>query len=165
MTSPVPLPELKERDKLSLPLFFAYVLLAAVLAAIAICALSAQIIRGVDDLLPHLAPRLGLDESLAGELTAIFAQLDHASLSVHHEVPSLLSFVFALCIGLFLRAGRKAVRFPFALTVVLAVLVGLIFITVSLALSVWMTDVNDIRFGDIVLSLTKMIRAGVLGSL
>lgn len=165
MTVPDPKTYIKDNDKLSLPLFFAYVLLVSVLATITLCALSAMTIRGIDDVLSAFGTKFGLDAETADMLSVVFAQLDHAELSVHHEVPAILSLLFSLCIGQMLRAGKKAVRFPFALTIIGAVLVGLIFAAVSLTLSVWMTDVNDIRFGDIVRSLLDMIRAGVLDSL
>ena len=71
----------------------------------------------------------------------------------------------ALIIAGITRDEIDAVAVTYAPGLIGAVLVGLIFAAVSLTLSVWMTDVNDIRFGDIVRSLLDMIRAGVLDSL
>lgn len=165
MNAPVPIPDSVPQRKISPLLFFAYVLLISILLTIAACALSATIIRSIDDILPDIAPVLGIDSGTAAVLADIFSQLDDANLSVHHEVPAVLSFLFTLGIGLMIRAGYRSERCPFALVVILASVTGLLFALFSLILSVWMTDVNDIRFGDVVLSLAKMIRAGVLDSL
>ncbi len=159
MNSDVPLPETKNRKDIKL--FLAYVLLAAVIATIVICALSAVAIRSIDDLIPKAAPLLDLDEETAEMLSAIFAQLDHAELSVHHEIPAILSLIFSFGIGMILRAGLKIRRIPFALFVTAAVLIGLILVVFSLAVSIWMTDVNDIRFGDVMLSLSELLSSGI----
>lgn len=155
MTPPQP------HRKHSLPLFAAYVILAAVLASITICALSAQIIRSIDNILPSIAPSLGIDGETASFLADVLSQLDDANLSVHHEAPALLSFLFSLAIGLILRAGKRS-RCPLPLLIIAAVVIGLILFALSLGVSVWLTDVNDIRFGDFLLSLTKTVRAGAL---
>ena len=159
MNSDIPLPETKNRKDIKL--FLAYVLLAAVIATIVICALSAVAIRSIDDLIPKAAPLLDLDEETAEMLSAIFAQLDHAELSVHHEIPAILSLLFSFGIGMILRAGLKIRRIPFALFVTAAVLIGLILAVFSLAVSIWMTDVNDIRFGDVMLSLSELLSSGI----
>lgn len=159
MNSDIPLPETKNRKDIKL--FLAYVLLAAVIATIVICALSAVAIRSIDDLIPKAAPLLDLDEETAEMLSAIFAQLDHAELSVHHEIPAILSLIFSFGIGMILRAGLKIRRIPFALFVTAAVLIGLILAVFSLAVSIWMTDVNDIRFGDVMLSLSELLSSGI----
>lgn len=161
----VPLQELKKREKISFKLFLTYVILVASLLTIAACALSATVIRGIDDVIPHAAPVLGLDDETAGTLSEIFAQLDHAELSVHHEVPALLSLVFSFGVGMILRAGKSVQRVPFVLFVIAALIIGLILALFSLGVSVWMTDVNDIRFGDIVVSLSEMIGAGIFNNL
>lgn len=159
MNSDIPLPETKNRKDIKL--FLAYVLLAAVIATIVICALSAVAIRSIDDLIPKAAPLLDLDEETAEMLSAIFAQLDHAELSVHHEIPAIFSLIFSFGIGMILRAGLKIRRIPFALFVTAAVLIGLILAVFSLAVSIWMTDVNDIRFGDVMLSLSELLSSGI----
>jgi hypothetical protein len=159
MNSDIPLPETKNRKDIKL--FLAYVLLASVIATIVICALSAVAIRSIDDLIPKAAPLLDLDEETAETLSAIFAQLDHAELSVHHEIPAILSLIFSFGIGMILRAGLKIRRIPFALFVTAAVLIGLILAVFSLAVSIWMTDVNDIRFGDVMLSLSELLSSGI----
>jgi hypothetical protein len=60
-----------------------------------------------------------------------------------------------------LRAGLKIRRIPFALFVTAAVLIGLILAVFSLAVSIWMTDVNDIRFGDVMLSPSELLSSGI----
>lgn len=162
---PDPSPVLEKREKISPKLFAAYVLLIAALLTIALCALSAMTIRGIDDIIPSAAPLLELDADTAETLAQIFSQLDHAELSVHHEVPAILALLFTTCIGLFLRAGKNLRKIHYAWVIIIAAMVGLIFAVFSLGVSVWMTDVNDIRFGDIVLSLSKLLKSNILNQL
>ena len=165
MNSPVPLSDLEKRNKTGPKLFFAYIILVSTLLTIALCALSAMVIRGIDDIILLAAPALGLDPETAGMLTAIFSQLDYAELSVHHEIPALLAFVFTTFIGFILRAGKSSRKIPFVWFILIAAAVGLILMLFSLGVSVWMTDVNDIRFGDVVVSLVGLIKSGVLNNL
>lgn len=153
-----PLPDICTKKKTDTWLFLAYVLLAAVLSTIALCALSAMVIRGIDDVIPHAASVMELDADTALTLESIFAQLDHAELSVHHEVPAFLSLLFSLCTGLMLRTKKGSRTFPLIVTA--AFLFGIVFALFSLTASVWMTDVNDIRFGDAAVSLAEMLRNG-----
>lgn len=169
MNPPVPPPDqsldLDKREKISLKLFAAYVLLVTALLTIALCALSAMTIRGIDDVIAHLSPAFGLDSETAEMLAAIFSQLDHAELSVHHEIPALLALVFTTVIGLILRAGKSVRKIHFAWFILIAAVVGVIFAVFSLGASIWMTDVNDIRFGDVVLSLSELLKSDIFSLL
>jgi|GEM_PF-1561928 len=169
MNPPVPPPDqslnLEKREKISLKLFAAYVLLVTALLTIALCALSAMTIRGIDDMIAHFSPSLGLDSETAEMLSDIFSQLDHAELSVHHEVPAVLALIFTTFIGLFLRAGKNLRKIHYVWVVIIAAVVGLIFTLFSLGVSVWMTDVNDIRFGDVVLSLSELLKSDIFNQL
>lgn len=143
--SSIPIP----KKTMSRKLFFVYVLLAALLLTILCGSLTATVIRGVDDILARLAEE---DRSLTMFVT-VFSALDSAELEVHGLIPGLLAFVFSLGVGMILRTGHKKGGVRFVLSIVLAVVVGLILFTVSLAVSILLTEVNDIRFADILFSL------------
>lgn len=143
----IPIPE----RTMSRKLFFAYVTLIALLFTILTGSLTATVIRSIDDL-------LAADPSLS-EFAAIFSALDSAELEVHGLIPGLLAFLFTLGVGVILRSGRKNGGVRFVVSIVLAVPVGLILFAVSLTVSVLLTEVNDIRFGTILLSLYNNLDA------
>lgn len=134
---------------MSRKLFVVYVLLAALLLTILCGSLTATVIRSVDDILARFAEE---DRSLTMFVT-VFSALDSAELEVHGLIPGLLAFVFSLGVGMILRTGRKKGGARFVLSIVLAVAAGLILFAVSLAVSILLTEVNDIRFADLLLSL------------
>ncbi len=122
----------------------AYLILAAVLMTLAVCALSAVLIRSMDSFLLYAG-----QEDFAG----IFAQLEDAELTPHGTIPFLLALLFLTIIGLLIRKIG-------GWSVIPAILLGILLITASLAAAVWFTDVNGIRFGTVMLSLLDMIQAG-----
>lgn len=127
----------------SRPLFFAYVALTTVLCTVLITFLSATVIRSVDDLLEHLELM---------EFATIFSALDTAEQEVHGTIPTILAFLFILAVAATVRKGRKCGK-SWRFCLVFAVPAGLILLLVSLLVSVWLTEVNDIRFGTLLLSL------------
>lgn len=145
--SSIPIPQ----KTMSRKLFFVYILLAAILLTIFTGSLTAMVIRSIDDLLARLAED---DRSLSMFVT-VFAALDSAKLEVHGLIPGLLAFLFSFGVGMILRTGRKKGGARFVLSIVLAVPVGLILFAVSLAVSILLTEVNDIRFADILFSLAE----------
>jgi len=149
--SSVPIP----RRTMSRKLFFVYVLLAALLLTILSSSLSATFIRGIDDILVRLAEE---DRSLR-MFAEVFASLDRAVLEVHALIPGILAFVFSLGVGMILRTGRKHGGVRFVVSIVLAVPVGILLFAVSLAVSVLLTEVNDIRFADLAFSLAENLDA------
>ncbi len=149
--SSVPIP----RRTMSRKLFFVYVLLAALLLTILISSLSATFIRGIDDILAKLAEE---DRSLS-MFADVFAALDRAILEVHALIPGILALVFSFGVGMILRNGRKHGGLRFVVSIVLAVPVGLLLFAVSLAVSILLTEVNDIRFADLAFSLAENLDA------
>ena len=145
--SSIPLPDKKPGSRL----FFAYVLLAAVLLTILCSSLTAVAIRGIDDILSILAE----DDPGLSDFAFVFSSLDKAVLEVHALIPALLAFVFTLGVGFLLRSGHRKGGARFVISIVLSVPVGLILFTVSLLVSILLTEVNDIRFADLLLSLSK----------
>jgi len=152
MTDPsVPIP----RRTISRKLFFVYVLLAAILLTILCGSLTATVIRSIDDILAKLA-----EEDLSLSMFAeVFAALDHAVLEVHALIPGILALFFSFGVGMILRTGRKHGGARFVVSIVLAVLVGLLLFAVSLAVSILLTEVNDIRFADLAFSLADNLDA------
>ncbi len=128
---------------LSRPLFFSYVTLAALLFAVLTGALTAVIIRSVDDLLAALE---------LTDFAVIFSALDTADLDVHGIIPTILAFLFTLSLAATVRKGRKSGK-SLAFCLVFAIPAGVLLLLVSLAVSVWLTEVNDIRFGTVLLSM------------
>lgn len=124
--------------------FCAYLVLAAILLTLAVCALSAIFIRTIDSLLAYAGEE---------EFAEIFSQLERADLDPHGLIPFLLALVFLLVIGLLIRKIGRWAAIP-------AVLLGIVLFVLSFAAAVWFTDVNGIRFGTVMLSLIDMIRAG-----
>ena len=125
--------------------FLAYLVLGAILMALSVCALASVLIRSVDSLL--LA---------AGEpdFAEIFAQLETADLDTHGVIPFVLALLFLLAIGLLFRKIRWW-------TVIPAIPLGIVLFALSLAASVWFTDVNGIRVGTVVRSLADLLEAGI----
>ncbi len=143
--SSLPIP----KKVMSRKLFIVYVVLAALLLTILCGSLTATVIRGVDDILEKLAEE---NRSLSMFAT-VFSALDSAVLEVHSLVPGLLAFLFAFGVGCLLRTGHKKGGFRFVLSIVFAVIVGVILFAVSLVVSILLTEVNDIRFADLLISL------------
>lgn len=143
----IPIPE----KSMSRKLFFAYVTLIALLFAVLTGFLTATVIRGIDDLLASID---GM-----GSFATVFSSLDTAVLEVHGLIPAILAFLFTFGVALIVRKGRKKGGARFVVSIILAVPVGLILFAVSLAVSVLLTEVNDIRFGAILVSLYKNLDA------
>ena len=122
----------------------AYTVLAAILMTLAVCALSAVLIRSVDSFL------LAAGQT---EFAEIFAQLEDADLDAHGAIPFLLALLLLAVIALLIRKIGGWAAIP-------AILLGALLFVLALAASVWFTDVNGIRFGTVVLSLLDLIEAG-----
>ena len=137
------------KQVMSRKLFLVYVVLAALLLTILCGSLTATVIRSVDNILARLAED---DRSLSTFVT-VFSALDSAVLEVHSLIPGLLAFIFSLGVGMIVRIGRKKGGVRFAVCLILAVIAGILLFIVSLAVSILLTEVNDIRFADLLLSL------------
>ncbi|MBR5313085.1 MAG: hypothetical protein IKU40_09405 [Clostridia bacterium] len=137
------------KKSMSRKLFFVYVLLTALLLTILCGSFTATVIRSVDNILARLAED---DRSLSTFVT-VFSALDSAVLEVHSLIPGLLAFIFSLGVGMIVRIGRKKGGVRFAVCLILAVIAGILLFIVSLAVSILLTEVNDIRFADLLLSL------------
>jgi len=123
----------------------AYTVLAAILMTLAVCALSAILIRSVDSFLMYAGQT---------DLAEIFAQLEDAELDAHGEIPFVLWMLFLLSMGLLSRKIGAWTWIP-------ALILGLMIAVLSLAAALWFTDVNSIRFGTVVLSLMNLLDAGI----
>ena len=147
--SSIPIPQ----KTISWKLLLLYVLLATLLLTILCTSLTAVMFRSVDNILARLAE----DDRSLEDFVEVFASLDRAVLEVHALIPGLLAFLFSLGIGTILRMGKKKGGIRFVLSILFAVPVGLILFAVSLVVSLLLTEVNDIRFWDLLISLSQNI--------
>lgn len=147
--SSIPIPQ----KNISWKLLLLYVLLATLLLTILCTSLTAVMFRSVDNILARLAE----DDRSLEDFVEVFASLDRAVLEVHALIPGLLAFLFSLGIGTILRMGKKKGGIRFVLSILFAVPVGLILFAVSLVVSLLLTEVNDIRFWDLLISLSQNI--------
>ena len=147
--SSIPIPQ----KTISWKLLLLYVLLATLLLTILCTSLTAVMFRSVDNILARLAE----DDRSLEDFVEVFTSLDRAVLEVHALIPGLLAFLFSLGIGTILRMGKKKGGIRFVLSILFAVPVGLILFAVSLVVSLLLTEVNDIRFWDLLISLSQNI--------
>ena len=147
--SSIPIPQ----KTISWKLLLLYVLLATLLLTILCTSLTAVMFRSVDNILARLAE----DDRSLEDFVEVFASLDRAVLEVHALIPGLLAFLFSLGLGTIIRMGKKKGGIRFVLSILFAVPVGLILFAVSLAVSLLLTEVNDIRFLDLLISLSQNI--------
>lgn len=147
--SSIPIPQ----KTISWKLLLLYVLLATLLLTILCTSLTAVMFRSVDNILARLAE----DDRSLEDFVEVFASLDRAVLEVHALIPGLLAFLFSLGIGTIIRMGKKKGGIRFVLSILFAVPVGLILFAVSLVVSLLLTEVNDIRFWDLLISLSQNI--------
>lgn len=122
-----------------------YTVLAALLMTLAVCALSSILIRSVDSFL------LAAGQT---EFADIFAQLGDADLDAHWLIPFVFWLAFVLSMGLLSRKIGAWAILP-------GILLGLIVLFLSAGAALWFTDVNGIRFGTVVLSLGRLLEAGI----
>ena len=137
------------KQVISRKLFLVYVVLAALLLTILCGSLTATVIRNVDNIFARLAEN---DRSLSSFVT-VFSALDSAVLEVHSLIPGLLALIFSLGVGTIVRMGRKRGGVRFVLCIIAAAAAGILLFAVSLAVSLLLTEVNDIRFADLLISL------------
>lgn len=145
-------------------------LTAAFAATVLICLFSQYLIRSVDDVFRLLADKtswlsavldsgknsvLGVPRSDWAAFASVFSSLDRAALAIHALPAFAVLLPGALLTGLLIRNLRKSSIPLRALRVCLAILIALIFLLTALAAALFMTDVNGIRLGRVVLSLIQ----------
>ena len=98
------------------------------------------------------------------ELVRIFSDLKTAVIRPHPLIPFFICFSGLALIHAGIRFPKTAPRRSFLNFVagLLMFLLGAAALLFSLAFTLWMTGVNDIRFGDVLLSLLRQSESGAL---
>ncbi len=133
-------------------------LAAPILAEALCCTASALLLRRLGTVLQRTVP------AFPKALGPVLAALDAAHLRYAPVVPFLLCFAGAAALQPLLASaglsrGRRIAR------IVLAVLLGILVWLAALALTLWLTEVNGIRFGDVLRTLYRLWRSGGLRAL
>ena len=141
------------------------VLFLAVLGEGIAAGLTVLLLKRLDAVLLFLGSRIAPDEPIVGTLSRIFSALRTASVRPQillPLLPALAASAVLLCgTGFLPGPGRK----PGGIRTALSLLLWLLFSLAAFALTLWLADVNGIRFGDVVLSLLRTVRSGALDSL
>ena len=128
-------------------------------------------LRSLGSILASLAPTLGLDEGTAEMLAEIFGQLREASLNLPLEIVGLVCFLFC-GLAILLLAGRHAPETPAEELgaprkkktgkIILVCVLGVILFLPLTLVTIWFTEVNDIRFDRVMATLVPLLNSGLL---
>lgn len=128
-------------------------------------------LRSLGKILGSLAPTLGLDEGTTETVTEIFGQLREASLNLPLEIVGLVCFLFCGLAILFL-TGRhvpetpaeemKTPRKKKTGKIILVCVAGVILFLPLTLVTIWFTEVNDIRFDRVMAALVPLLNSGIL---
>lgn len=138
-------------------------LIPGVIATVLIGIAVAAFLRSIGDLLTLLGPVFGLKEKDVATYAAIFNQLKTAPLNL----PLVLTGVFCLPLGaLSARILRGPVIAPAkpahkAGRIVAVAALWVILALPLFAVTLWFTEVNDVRFGRVLLVLINALQNGV----
>ncbi len=122
---------------------------------------SVWFLRNLGGIIGSLAPTLGLDADTALTLSEIFDQLRSASLNPPLGIVGLISSLFCGFAVLFL-SGKHAPNAKKVGRIVMVCVLGVILFLLLTALTIWFTEVNDIRFSRVMVRLVSLLKAGVL---
>lgn len=139
--------------------FFATLLLSGAILTILLGLASVWFIRNLGMLLGAIGPSFGLDTGTTVMLSAIFGQLKTASLDLPLEIMGLFCYLYcgiAICFT-HATSGPIAVKRCIGMVVV-----GLVLFVPLTAVTIWFTDVNDIRLDRVITSLRPLLDAGIL---
>lgn len=131
---------------------FGLILVVAAILSILLCFSAGLLIRNIGDLVTILGPGLGLSKRDIQQFSSIFGQLANASF--HFPViPSLLLSAASACLISAIRIRKKAVR------ITLQILLSLLLIILLFVITLLLTNVNTIRFINVLLSLLTVLTA------
>lgn len=137
--------------------FFATLLLSGAILTILLGLVSVWFLRNLGGILGALSPSFGLPTDTAETLSAIFDQLKTASLDLPLEIMGLFCFLYCGLSIVFIHAGGSLWKRRIGVT-----LVGILLFLPLAIVTVWFTDVNDIRFDHVITSLRPLLDSGVL---
>ena len=113
-----------------------------------------------------LAPILGLNADTAQTLSEIFGQLRSASLSLPLEILGVLCLLFcgfAIIVLHFPNIDAKEYSKAKKVgKIVLVCVLGVILFLLLTAVTIWLTEVNDIRFDRVMVRLVSLLKSGIL---
>lgn len=132
---------------------------------------SVWFLRNLGGIIGSLAPKLGLDADTAQTLSEIFDQLRSASLNPPLGIVGLMCSLFCGFAVLFL-SGKHSPRTTAGETnspkarkagkIVTVCVLGVILFLLLTAVTIWFTEVNDIRFSRVMVRLVSLLKTGVL---
>ena len=138
------------------------ILLTAALGQGIAALLSLLLLKRLDAVLLLIGRAAAPGEPIVETLARVFSSLRHAAV-VPRSFPAVLLFLTAAAL-LFAGDGRRVDPVRGWGRRLLRVLSVLLFLAAFL-LTLWRTDVNGIRFGDVLLSLIRTVRSGALDAL
>lgn len=137
--------------------FFATLLLSGAILTILLGLASVWFLRNLGGILGTLGPSLGLPTDTADTISAIFAQLKTASLNLPLEIMGLFCYLYCGLSIVYIHAGGVTWKRR-----LLVIAVGMLLFLPLFAVTVWFTDVNDIRLDHVITSLRPLLDADVL---
>ncbi len=137
--------------------FFATLLLSGAILTILLGLASVWFLRNLGGILGTLGPSLGLPTDTADTISAIFAQLKTASLNLPLEIMGLFCYLYCGLSIVYIHAGGVTWKRR-----LLVFAVGMLLFLPLFAVTVWFTDVNDIRLDHVITSLRPLLDADVL---
>lgn len=149
--------------------YIATLLLSGALLTILVGMASVWFLRSLGAILASLAPSLGLDAGTADTLSEIFGQLRSAELNLPLECTGVACFIFCALAILFLAGwkkkpdvpGEEPVKRKKTGRIVLVCVLGVVLFLPLTIITIWFTEVNDIRFDRVMQSLLPMVQAGL----
>ncbi len=137
--------------------FFATLLLSGAILTILLGLASVWFLRNLGGILGTLGPSLGLPADTAETIAAIFDQLKTASLDLPLEIMGLFCYLYCGLSIVYIHAGGVTWKRR-----LLVIAVGVLLFLPLFAVTVWFTDVNDIRLDHVITSLRPLLDADVL---
>ena len=127
---------------------------------------SACFLQNLGWIIGSFAPMLGLAADTAQTLSEIFAQLRSASLNLPLAITGAMCFLFSGLAVIFLHfpkttAGENP-KAKKGRRIVTVCVLGVVFFLLLTAATIWFTEVNDIRFGKVMVKLVSLLKAGIL---
>ena len=151
--------------------YIATLALSGAILTILVGMASTWFLRSLGSILASLAPVLGLDEGTVETIVEIFGQLQGASLNLPLEIVGLVCYLFCALAILFL-AGRHAPETPAdelkapkkkkTGKIILVCVLGLLLFLPLTLVTIWFTEVNDVRFDRVVAMLIPLLNSGIL---
>ena len=131
---------------------FGFIFVVAAILSILLCFSAGLLIRNIGDLVTILGPGLGLNTREIQQFSAIFGQLVKASFRFP-VIPALLLSAASTWLISAIRIRKKAVR------ITLQILLSLLLIILLFVITLLLTNVNTIRFVNVLLSLLTVLTA------